>query len=267
MPFRFNYTGRRTILERHVDVRLVGGESEDPQVFVGASLDAYDFPPNSLLRVEANTNSSTWLAYEKAIGEMDGGLHESMPYDTWVSAADIKTVQYRFKVVDPIELRLLGSTGDRFRVSDGLTAVGTVLPAVGGDTGELPYMMKFDDGPLFVLSTALWPFRRRLMSMPSFRGLALPDILRQVLERGVIASDPELEEETDEDGAERSWFSDWIDWMRSSPVLSGHVDALDEMMDQEQKVRWVSEVVSDFASIRANQFATRLNSWMKELHS
>lgn len=267
MPFRFNYTGRQTILRRHVDVRLVGGVSEDPELLVGAMLEGYNFPPESRLRVEANTDSSTWIAYENAVSELTGGLHATQPYLTWVSPDDIKTVQFRFKVVDPFELRLLGATRDRFRLRDEITAIGTVLPAVPGETGELPYLMKFDDGPLFVLSKNLWPFRRRLMSLPSFRCVALPDVLRQILERGVIAAEPDLDQGNGDDGSESSWFSDWLDWMRSHPALAGHVEELDDIVDEELKSRWVSKVVGDFADHRGNRFSTRLKTWIEETGS
>lgn len=267
MPFRFNYTDRQTIFMQHVEVRLVGGESDAPQVFVGATLDSYGFPADSRLRVEANTASSTWIAFESAVGEMDGGLRPTSSYLTWVGPDDIKTVQFRFKVVDPVDLRLLGATRNRFRLRDEATDIGTMLPAVRGDTGELAYIVTFDEGPLFVLSNEIWPFRRRLMRMPTFRSVALPDVLRQVLERGVITTDPDLEVESDEEGSDRTWFRDWIDWMRSTPSLAGHIDTLEDRVDEELKERWVSEVVRDFASLLGNRFSTRLKSWLEDSES
>lgn len=257
MKRSFNYTGRRLIAQRDVSVSLmesrVGGTSS---LMLSADLMSYEFPSDSDARLVATTKSSVWVAYSGPTGQVDGRPVRIDDADQWVDGGEWDSVSFRFKVVDPRDLRLLGATGPPLKLSSVPMATVGLLNIYSRELGELPYRLDIEEsGPQLLLSTKLWEHRHTLIGNPTFRGTALPDILRQVLIRAVLEQNLfDLEE-----GA-NTWFTDWIDWMQSEPNMSGFPENLDQIDDDDTVLRreWIEEVVAAFASLLQHRFVTSI---------
>lgn len=259
MAFRFNFTGRQRIGREDIDLRVSRGDHGNLQLLVGADLGKYQFPNNGLARLEANTDSSVWTAFAGTVGELGRGLLRGEPLTGRINEDALNSVQFTFKVIHPLDSRLLGVTAKRFRLDGGQEGFEPILETVSGDTGELPYAVNFNDGPELMVSNRLWDQAETLLADPLFRSVALPDILRRILINGLLETEANLLDETEGDGT-RSWFDDWIDWMRTIPSLAGCVDELDHQADEEQVRRWIEDVVQEFASVNQHRFVSRLVS-------
>ena len=249
----FNYTDRKTIYQRDVMVSAQPGEGSE--VVMRADLTHYEFPFDAIARVEANTRSTVWNLYEGSIRGLERPRRVPLG-----DIGDWRLVQWRLKVADRDTGRLLGSSA-RFKLEDAddeASGLLRVRPDNSGQLGQLLYRLELERhvGPTLVLSEPLWRERQSIRDDALFRGVLLPDIVRQVLRFAVLDADLFDPDEAD---SPDNWFGEWVAWMESYPGLEGFVDSLSDLRgDKDGILDWIEGAVTSFASNADNRFLSKV---------
>ncbi len=252
MKRTYNYTGRTRIEQRDVSLRLLEVSNGSMRVRVNTDLLKYDFSSNAKVRLEAYSDTlfDQWQLEDALLpySEHEVSLHDF---------TDTSGIRFRIKVSDPATSRLLAHTSI-IRLTDSDDIIGDsegLLPVRLGDIGNLLWKLDFDDiegNPELLLSNRLRGQERGLASDPMFRACVLPEMLRRILEKGLI------EDEASTEDSDSSWFGQWIEWMDSVPALRGHVDSLLNQYDTDAKRSEINDVVDEFAGLRENSFLNKV---------
>ena len=257
MPRPFNYTGRELISRSDVLVRLSQQENRHAQIEVSVDVTKYRFSQlgNAAVILEAYIGST-------------GERQRFKLTEPWVRMAaerfklgeirEPEQLRFNLKVVENDgDGRLLGSCRqirwigfeDLIENADGL------LEVEPRQIGQLLWKIEFplEGKPVLLWSKEFWGRRDELVQNAVFRSAALPEILRQILVKGLEDSSW-----ADDENSDVAWFDDWKNWMNSQRDLRGLLDAVDDLDDAEARERWVDEVVERFAASTRLRLGRRL---------
>lgn len=247
MKRTFNYTGRKRI--EHSDISVTLKEVPEGWSFdADLRLEEYSFPWNAEVWVEAH-RQNLWMQFP-------WGTISALrpPENRQLSEFVIPDgVLFRVRVVQPAgpeHHKLLGEAdGVTFiTLEDGNARVRPLLQTVGAPLGHLSWRLDFEtDPPQLLVNEALLRNWRDVAKSREFTCLVYPEVLRQLLARGLL--DGEYSE-----GDEDCWVSKWVAF--STGVLGMPSPPSD---DTEEELReWIEEAVSAFAY--RNQLLSKWNS-------
>lgn len=250
---RLNFTGRRRIARGDAMVRLRPDGAGRLRVEARLSLERYALPENARVYVEAHRQTS-WQRFD--FGTV--GRPAAPPDPVLRAFGSGQGVRFRVRVVeaagdaprvlagvDDLRPALLESGRDR-----GLS----LLPVDWGDFRGHTWKLELDEesGPLLRVSRALVGEREAFVGSREFVSLVLPAVLRQILERALIAAG-DAEEAT-------GWPADWIHLARALPGVGApppRTAAAETLTDEEED--WLDAVAEAFALAR--QVPERFQAW------
>ena len=236
MRRHINSTGRRRIRREHVTVSIRPDDGGDPVFDLDPDLNAYSFPPDALVRVEASRSNAgqTWdygtigarrmpTAEERRLTEFDG-----------------KPPPFRVMVVDGSG-KLLGSA---MHIVPKLPQDSLIHLQEHDDLGDEVWRIEFGDmaePPVLLVNRSIPGASEIVRNDAAFRALVMPEVLRAILTRIVLVEreDPD----TDEGGAWRDWLRFARSYLpdRDIPVLN------DASSDTSAAIAWIDDVVRAFA--------------------
>lgn len=242
----FNSTGRRTIQRSHAVVVLRRVKPTDPPeesdycFDLKLDLSGYGFPSNARVRVEAwrGNASQRWewgtVGQPVAPAEPDRVLRD-VP----------DTCRFRVAVVKAGKSGLLLGLADKLLPR---RPVESILPLVLRDLGSQVWRLEFGEGDDIA---ELW-INNRIAGIgdvvrndPVFRALVMPQVLRSVLERGLLVL---RERPDDAESPWRPWFDLAEDVLPGDPPPVLEHDAQDDQIAHAD--RWIDRVVAAFSEKR-----------------
>ena len=258
MKRTFNYTERRRIDRKHVQIRLVDYTPEGTTIEVSAELSEFNFPVTAKVFIEAHEEST--FARRELENPFDPFWHDQFLLDEMVVNDSTK---FLFRVVEAETTgRLLGFAENIPLVNpaDLITEQDALLPVKWGQTGQEVWRLDCDHnlGPTLYLSKELQENFAQFATDPIFVACVVPQAFRQILHFALSGDD-----EHDVHDPE-SWFHEWYRWMMSLSELKPIASRLDDGIEDDDLENWINEAVDGFAKMRSNRFvnavSTALNS-------
>lgn len=235
---RINYTGRKRIGHRDIQVTLREDGERASTFDARLNLTGYNLPSDARVYVEAYRQTS-WMRFDfgtvgntcppadRALTEFDSG--EALLFRVKVTAVSDRRGVILAEADRIRPLRLDEAESDRISLisvkrSDGLDNV--------------IWQIDFNDDsrPVLEINSSVSDWRT-LARDPGFASLVLPSVLREVLTRVLIVEDyGELEDAVD-------WRSEWLQFACGLPGVRSV--SLDE--DEAIRFDWIEEAVHAFA--------------------
>lgn len=236
MP-RLNFTGRRKISRNHVTITVsgIGGiESFTAEL----QLDRYGFPPTAAVIVEAYR--------QLELVRFDFGTVGSLTAPANCRLSEFGTLaglRFRVKVVSTSEPRgRLLAVADRInprnQQQQSLPRV-PLLAVRAQDLGREVWRLDFSDEPMLLVNPRVVP-KKHLVESIEFQTLALPEILRSILNRILLVEKVRSAEESDD------WTSRWLRFAESMPGVGKIPEADSPAAD----VDWIDAAISSFCRWR-----------------
>lgn len=256
---RLNFTGRRRIARSDVTVTLDEAEADRFRVTVSLRLEKYELPPSARVFVEAY-RQTTWQRFD--FGDVSAPAPVAPPILRGFGSA--QGVRFRLRVVEAVPAEAAANHAPRLlALADSLRPVRepgkkggrSLLPVDWGELKHHTWKLEIDDesGPLLRVSRSLVPDREAFVGSKEFISLALPFILRQILERALLRSG-----DGDDDAGE-GWAAEWLRLARtwSGPIAPPGRDGREGLTDDEED--WLDAVVEEFA--RDRDLARKFTAW------
>ena len=232
---RLNYTGRRRLAERDIQVRVQ--ETETGLWFdVDLDLEEYRLPAEARLFVEAYRQHS-WMRFD--YGTVGSIRPPGERYLTEFPSPE--DILFRVKVVRPDEpagLLVAEARAVKPHFSEGEDEERACILPVRSDPGleHEVFRMDFADRPLLLVSERVGDWRE-LVRQPAFASLAYPTVLKEILTRVLL-----VEEYFDTDDP-RDWRSQWLAYATGLPGIDPLPNDED---DAELVCDWVEVAVTAF---------------------
>ena len=235
MPIRrLNYTGRRRLAERDIEVRVQ--ETETGLWFdAGLDLEEYRLPAEARVFVEAYRQHS-WMRF-------DYGTVGSIrpPRERYLTEfASPEGILFRVKVVrtdEPAGLLVAEARAVKPEFSEEENEERVCILPVRSDPGleHEVFRMEFGDRPTLLVSQRIGDWRE-LVRRPAFAALAYPTVLKEILTRVLL-----VEEYFDTDDP-HDWRSEWLVYATGLPGTGPvpHEEDVDLLCD------WVETAVTSF---------------------
>lgn len=235
---RFNYTGRKKILQEHVPVALTGAKPLWGFDVNLNELKKYGLPEDARIYVEAYEHAAYMRFDYGTIGNI---VTPSPDARVLIEFEGSDAVRFRVKVVDVAhEAQLLAE-------ADGILPLSPeeadqnklpLLPVRSENIGQEVWRIDFPEGtqdrPTLVVNDHV-DDRTAMVRSPVFMSLAWPALLREILVRIVVI---EGHFDTDDDG---DWRCMWLQFAQrllpTAEIPSQNPEAIEE---------WISEVISAF---------------------
>ena len=244
---RINFTGRKTILAKDVEISIE--ESGKVPVFQISQLtvERYKLPGNASVCVEAYREATCMRFPLGTVSNLCLAEQKLAEFDT------IDAIKFRIKVTSlsvPTVGRLL-AVGDRLTPGqDGnvTAALLSVKPDPG--LGQQVFRLAFDDEPILHINDKIDDWRDVVRSR-RFTSLVFPQVLQLILAN--ILSDEVLPDEDDES----DWRADWLRYVTSHlqlPLLT------ESDIDETSKGTWIEDAVLAFCE-RHNTYDEFSHDW------
>lgn len=236
---RINSTNRKRVGQEAVDIRVLETPPGSPQKATATlKLEEFGFSPAAIVVIEAYRSSSLMRFECGTIGNLK--VPPIMVLDEIDEGGNI---QFRVKIVDNGEVvgRLLGSAS-RIRPLSQEDKNGrrSLLKIRWSRTlGQELWRVAVDDDepPALVLNVFATGLDNRILVDPMLRASIMPAAFRLVLEKLIVLPTPEDDDDSD-------WKNDWLKFCRDELGVE-EVDLNKNDMDEKRK--WVSEAVQEFA--------------------
>ena len=245
MAYRFNFTGRKRVLEAEAQIHVIKDVTPLKvmleQTFTSSGRHIYD--ESDIVMLEAIRRTKLRRCSLGTVGELQKDTIADFP-----DFPNGKEVYYRLRIVDPVTHKLKGlaktlKDADREQKP---TDVESLLPVElsqdDDELGNLFWKVMFEsEGPILIISSKKFNSYEPVKS-PEFRALVLPQVLREVLIYAFIhfASSGRFPE----------WADNWLIFVAVNLGVMGgpekEPDALDENYIQET-MRWIDDAVRSFA--------------------
>jgi len=235
---RINSTNRKRIGHEAVDIRLLDTPPGTP-LKANASLQLADFgfPSSAEVAIEAYRSSSLMRFDCGTIGNL------KVPPVMLLNEIDAGgNVQFRVKVIDRdgVVGRLLGSASRvRAQSSEDEKGRRSLLPIRWKDLGPELWQVtaEEEEPPALVLNMHATGLVDRILTDVALRAAIMPAAFKMVLEKMMALPQPDDDDDTD-------WKNDWLKFCRDE--LEVPEDPY-ELIDPEDRRKWVSEAVKVFA--------------------
>ena len=230
-----NFTGRKQIDHGHVQIGELSKSKTSALVKIHHfDLKSYEFPENAHVVIEAY-HSSSGMRFDC------GCIANHVIPDALTLEKDkidfSGTVNFRVKVIDPFDKRLLG-------LAKGIVRGGRksgsrdMLPIIPDP--DLDVLWKIDikddeDPPSIKIHKKLNGFSQRIADDPLIGGIVLSEALRQVMAE--LAHNPPKDDS--------SWKNDWLRYVRKHLKIDTD---LSELQSDFDKSAWIEKVVKAFCN-------------------
>ena len=232
---RFNYTQRRRIEQRRVNIELRETDDDTPMSF-SAELDlsGMDLPPDALVVIIANR--------DRVAMRFDWGTvaNPAPPQDYSLTEIPSNPV-FRVMILVPDGSGRLLALADRVKPKRG-SAQESLLWLQEEDLGKEVWRLDFGDGnPTMLVNRNIPNISSAVREDDSFRSLVIPEALRAILTRALIVEDYDVEDD------EGSW-SEWIGFVRN--FYDEEFPSISDDEDTTEKMEWIEGVVGAFTEQR-----------------
>lgn len=258
MKRTFNYTNRRRIDRKHIQIRLVDSTPEGSTIAVTAELADYQFPITAKAFIEARAESA--FARRELEHPFAPFWHDQYLIDEF---AITDATQFYFRIVEAESSgRLLGFAEDirLANPSDLITEHDALLPVWWRDTGQEVWRLEFETsaGPTLYISKALQANFAQFANDPMFVACVVPQAFRRIL--FFALSEDDAQDVTDPE----SWFYEWYRWMMSLSELKPLASELEDGIHDDRKEDWINETVYGFSNLTSNRFVNAVSNALKE---
>ena len=254
MKRTFNYTERRRIDRKHVQIRLVDSTPEGTTIAVSTKLSEYNFPLTAKVFIEAREESA--FARRELENPFDPFWHDQFLLGEIVVSDSTK---FLFRVVEAETTgRLLGFAENILLVNpaDLITEQDALLPVKWGQERQEIWWLECDQvlGPTLYISKDLHENFTQFASDPMFVGCVVPQAFRRILEFALSGDD-----EHDVHDPEM-WFYEWYRWMMSLSDLRPIASRLDDGIEPDDLKTWIDDAVAKFSNMRSNRFVNTVSA-------
>ncbi len=254
MKRTFNYTERRRIDRKHVQIRLVDSTPEGTTVAVSTELSEYQFPITAKAFIEARGEST--FARRELENPFDSFGHDQLFIDEFTLT---DSTPFFFRVVEAeTSGRLLGLAENipLVNLADLITEQDALLPVRWGSTGQEVWRLERNQssGPTLYISKSLQENFAQFANDPMFVACVVPQAFRQILEFALLGDD-----EQDVHDSE-TWFYEWYRWMMSLSDLRPIATRLDDVTEDDDLEHWIDEAVEGFSKMRSNRFVNAVST-------
>ena len=256
MKRTFNYTERKRVEQKHIQVRLIEQSTNQTLIEVGIDLTDYGFPQTAKVFIEIRGEST--FARRELENPFNPSFHQQFKFET--SEVPENPI-FHIRVFEPGSTGLLLGLADTVKFVNPeniITRQDALLTVRWGDIGQEIWQMAYDplDGPTLKLSKNLQESIKKFETDPMFVGCVVPQAFRRVLEYAILSED-DFDVHDDE-----NWFHEWHRWMSSvnqlRPVAS-RLEGIDPN-DEDELQNWIDEAVGDFSKMSTNRFVTQVSS-------
>lgn len=242
----FNRTGRRPIQRSHAVVTLRRLKEADPTgdsdhcFDLQLDLSSYGFPADARVRVEA------WRGNALQRWEWGTVGRPIAPAEPDRVLRDVpETCRFRVAVVKAGDSGLLLGLADKMVPR---RPVESILPLVLTDLGSQVWRLEFGEGDDIAelqVNNQIAGMSDVVRNDSGFRALVMPQVLRSVLERGLLVRRENLEEA---ESPWRPWFDLAVDILPDDPAPVLGENAQDDEIERADK--WIERVVGAFSEKR-----------------
>lgn len=244
MAFRFNFTGRKRVLEAEAKVHVVKGVKplrvRLEQTFSAKNI----YSPNDLVTIEAIRRTKLRRHPLGTVG--------SLQQDTIVDFPDFqdgKEVYYRLRIFDPITHVLKGlaktlrDADKEQKPTDLQPLLPVALSQPDDGLGNRFWLVKMtaNDDPVLIISSDKFSSYEPVKSA-EFKALVLPEVLRQVLSFAFMQCAPS--------GAFANWADKWRTFVSINLGVPGCPESVPDPISENFMIdtaKWVDEAVRVFA--------------------
>lgn len=236
---RINSTGRKKIRRDQVDIRLLEAQAGEPlRAKATLSLDEHNFPPASVVSIEAYHRSSGMRFDCGTVGAL------KIPPLLVLDEVDRSgTVLFRIKVTDAdCDVGKLLGSAERIQPTSEETEDGkkTLFPVIYRDLGQQIWKVEILPGstPKLILNCAIPSISNKLHKNPLLQAMLFPAALRIVLEELTNS-------ENDGDDDEPGWKADWLQFCKENLGVPDDPTGPDD----EGKSEWVERALKSFCGM------------------
>ena len=246
MAYRFNFTGRKRVLEAEAQIHVIKDitplKVRLEQTFSSSSRHFYS--DNDIVMLEAIRRTKLRRCFLGKVGELQKDTIAEFP-----DFSDGKEVYYRLRIVDPITHKLKGlaktlKDADKEQTPADLEPLLPVALSQSDDgLGNRFWMVNCDsESPVLIISSKKFDSYEPVKS-PEFRALVLPEVLREVLIYAFIHSASS--------GSFPEWAEKWKIFVSVNlGVVDGRPDTPPDELDEnyiQKTLRWIDNAVRQFA--------------------
>ena len=259
MKRTFNYTGRRRIDRKHIQIRLVDSTPEGTTIAVSTELSEYQFPITAKAFLEVRAESAS-KRFE--LGNPFAPFWHDQFFINEFAVTD--STIFWFRVVEAETTgRLLGGLDKGIQLAnpaDLITEQDALLPVKWGQTGQEVWRLECDAtlGPTLYISEALQANFAQFANDPMFVACVVPQAFRRILLFALSGDDEQDIHDTE------SWLHEWYRWMMSLSDLRAVASQLEDGIDEDDLERWIDDAVDGFSKMRANRFVNAVSTALKE---
>lgn len=246
MISRFNYTDRIDLKPRMFTITVKDGP---PRAFdIGWNFEGLVLPADARVYVEAMASGSpTVVRYSF------GTVAERMPPSNGTDISELpgENVHFTVKLVDETEQvgRLVGLAENiRPRVSgeEGSSGRQSILPVQPVDMGERVWRLRFEQNrPYLQVNRHVPDIMHRAQNDPRFFALVYPEVIRQVLYRGLII-EGHYEVTNEDDNWKDQWLRYAISWHADGEEPPTELTIPLDDDSRQQLEDWIEEAVHGF---------------------
>ena len=241
MAYRFNFTGRKRVLEADAKINVVKDASPLKVVLEQAFSHRNLYDAKDIVMLEAIRRTKLRRCKLGTIGELQQKMIAEFP-----GFSDGEEVYYRLRIIDPVTHKLKGlakrlinaEKGNKPADIEPLLPVAFSQPDDG--LGNRFWMIDYDStGPVLILSNKKFGSHEPVKS-PEFKALVLPEVLREVLTYAFIHSALEGYPE---------WAEKWKSFVAVNLGVVGGPEepkTFDESYIQDT-LRWIDDAIRAFA--------------------
>lgn len=241
---RFNYTQRRRIEQRRINIELSETDDDTPMSF-SAELDlsGMGLPSDALVVVIANRDRSAMRFNWGTVAD------STPPQDCSLTEIPSNPI-FRVMVLASDGSGRLLALADRIKPKRG-SGQESLLWLQEEDLGKEVWRLDFADGnPTMLVNRNIPGISAAVREDEAFRSLVIPEALRAILTRALIV------EEYDIDDDEGSW-SEWIGFVQN--FYDEEFPSISDDEDATEKTEWIEGAVEAFTEKRfhaSDQYAT-----------
>lgn len=245
MAFRFNFTGRKRVLEAEAQIHVVKDVTpltvRFEQTFSSSGRHIYD--DSDIVMLEAIRRTKLRRFFLGTVGGLQKETRAIFP-----DFLDGKEVYYRLRIVDPITHKLKGlaktlkDADKEQKPADLEPLLPVALSQSDDELGNLFWMVRYEgDGPVLIISSKKFDSYEPVKS-PEFRALVLPEVLREVLIETFIHSASS--------GSFPEWAENWETFVAVNLGIEGGPETPPNELDENyirMTLRWIDDAVRKFA--------------------
>lgn len=230
---RFNFTERKRIDQERVEIEVIEAADGGPASFnAEINFDGMELPADAPVTIEAYRGRMAMRFPWGAAGALTPPLDRRL-----VTIPD--NPSFRVTVVAPDESGMLLAMANRIRPRREEHHGSLIWLQPSDELDKEVWRLDFGDGgdrPTLLINRSMPGIEAAALNDDAFHALVIPEVLRAVLVRALIADGADLEDE----GGDWSEFLAFARSLHDAPLRSGDDD------DRDARMTWIDEAVEAF---------------------